>query len=244
MNAYLNKASEQYGVVTGNIEREGRMAPKLTEIAAKWRLLADAERKGVHGQKGDGPNANTMDRAAAGAQQSGGEAYNRLEEAKRLRERADNLMHDMTLLANDTTVGTAKGQQRFVELSARHSKLLTDLDNLLFDDLADIGIVNNVKNSEILRVALEQTTADLMQTGKGLREAHVKPERVVYEPITRAEAVIRYGDAAAGGWVMAIACDFMPFMFFLLIMLAMNDRSNRWMGDNELVDRLRHAPAE
>lgn len=237
MNAYLAKATSQLSATTANIDKEAKIAPKLSQIAAKWRLLADAERGGKHGKQGDGPIASTMDRAARSAQQAQGEGEGRVETAKGLREQADIVLREMTLVANDSSVATAKGQQRFVEMTVRFSKATTDLENITLLDLADyVGIVTQeARNSEVLRVAIEQTTGELHSFVKGIKDSKVKPERAVYVPTTKAMAVTDYAAEAANGWVMAITLDALPFLLLCMIMLTLGDATNRRDDDDDML---------
>jgi hypothetical protein len=236
MNLYLAKATEQLSVDSANIDKESKIGPMLAKTAAKWRMLAEAERGGQHGKKGNGPIANAMDRSAAAAQQAQGDADNRIEEAKGFRDQANAVLREMTLLANDSSMGTSKGQQKFVEMTVRFSKASTDLENVTLTDLVDyIGIVTQeAKNSEVLRVAIEQTTTELHNYAKAVKDSKAKAERAVYMPVTKAAAVTEYADVAANGWVVAIALDSLPFLLLCLIMLTLGDKTNRHNDDDDL----------
>jgi len=225
MNAYIAEANKRTGVVTSNLESERPMVGILLKSAAARRLLAESEENlGLAGKgKGTGPVSDMYRRTASNLQQTANVVENTLDKGKAEASKAKAMVDEMARIANSPGAASTEGQTAFVEAAVKHIRALSELSTVT--SLPQVDLVGVVEGGNASKVStLDEETRALKDEAKRVKDAKVTlPIEKAYVPITKSAAVADYPGVAAGGWVMSVALDSLPFLILLLLMVAISE---------------------
>jgi hypothetical protein len=221
MRAYLAAANAQLADLSANAEAESELGAKITRIAASWRVMLKDEIGGKMGNPGgDGPKAATYRRAADDMDALHGEVSAAFDKSKLARKKSRDLIQEMTVLANGRHGASEEGQIKFAAMAARLDGGFAEIDQITALPLVGRTGIVSVKSlgAEIVSKD-EQFTKSLVEAARRIKEERRPLKGVVYEPTTRAQAVIDYFSVAVPGWIVAVAFDTLPFLMFLMMMI-------------------------
>ncbi len=223
MNGYLNDASRQLGALNSNASAEQSLTGLISEIAAGWRGIAEAEaRHGtVSGKPGAGPRADSLRRSAEamdGLQASVNGRFHAFEEE---RSKTESLIADMTRLANSPVAATVEGQTRFADMAARLYQVFSSMERITALPLVEqTGRVQVEEKAGIIATRDEAQTKRLVDAARRIKADRKPVEVHSYMPTSKAVATLDYASSVPGAWIVGVGFDLLPLVMLALLMLA------------------------
>jgi hypothetical protein len=223
MNAYVSDASRQLGLLTANAAAEQSLTGLISEIAAGWRGVAEAEaRHGtVSGRAGAGPRADSLRRSAEAMDALQASVNGRFRAFEEERAKTETLIADMTRLANAPAASTTDGQTRFADMAARLYQAFAGMERITALPLVEqTGRVQVEEKAGIIATRDEAQTKRLADAARRIRADRRPVELQTYLPTTKAVATLDHAGSVPGAWIVGVGFDLLPLVMLALLMLA------------------------
>ncbi len=224
MQHYMAKANSQLEVLTVNAAAEQELTTTISDISTAWRVLADAEARGnvsAHG-KGCGRQCDMYKRSASAFDALQNSVNGRFSEFNTAKDRAIEILTAMSKLASNDS--TPAGQGIFARLAAELSQQYAKMNAMTALPLVgQSGIIEAERNNGVTTVRNEELTKKLQDRAAKIKAERKPLEQLSYNTTSKAPATLDHAYAVPGAWLVGVAFDLLPFIMFLMMMLAYSE---------------------
>ena len=175
----------------------------------------------MSGGKGCGPLCDTYKGAAASYSAKRADVEAVFDSFNAEKAKAEELRSKMNEIASGDS--TKEGQAQFIKLAAEYAQQVAKMDALSSLPRVGGGIIEVSKANNVTTAKNEKFTQELKDKVKQLKQARLPVPSAIYATMSKATATLEYASVVPGAWLVGVAFDLLPFIMFLMMMLAYSE---------------------